>query len=230
MRMPAIALAVLDHRPDVVVLIEFRRTTGGQIAGVLADHGLWHQACTDPGPGTNGILIASRFPLTDSREPSDARARRWIESRIDALDVTLAGIHAPDASSARAQRSYWQSLIEDARVRAGANLLLLGDFNTGRRKMDEEGATFRCTSLLGNLCTLGFTDCWRAAHPERREYTWFSHAGSGFRIDAVYSSAGVRERVQHVAHSMLIATVEGADPPARKTPEFWGVFNNLNVP
>src|SRR5262245_45388589 len=59
-RMPRIALAILSHRPDVVVLTEWRRTTGGQIAGVLADHGLKHQVCTDPPHGRNGVLVAAR--------------------------------------------------------------------------------------------------------------------------------------------------------------------------
>src|SRR5438045_4049374 len=62
-RTPAIALSLLEHRADIVVLTEFRRTTGGQIAGVLFDHGLRFQHSTDPAQGTNGLLIASRTPM-----------------------------------------------------------------------------------------------------------------------------------------------------------------------
>lgn len=91
-RTPEIALDILEQRPDVVILCEFRPGRGGQLRAVLADHGLTHQACASPtptltprsasaapttpntpttapngartdDPGKNSILIASRWPV-----------------------------------------------------------------------------------------------------------------------------------------------------------------------
>jgi hypothetical protein len=67
-RLPEIVLALLGHRPDVVVLSEFRARLGGQIRGILADHGLSHQAATPP-PQTETACSSPRgCPLC--REPT----------------------------------------------------------------------------------------------------------------------------------------------------------------
>ncbi len=206
-RMPEITLALLDHGPDIVVLTEFRSTTGGQIAGVLADVGLAFQATTELAAGSNGILIASRWPLNRVCGAQEIHARRWLACCIPELHLLIGGVHVPDASTGNARLEYWRDLVCVAKdwitAPQCADVLLIGDLNSGRHGLDERGRTFTQTSRLGELATLGYRDVYRELHPESREFSWFSRSGNGFRIDAAWASPGLARRVRSVEYSQM---------------------------
>lgn len=193
-QMAPIALAIVEHAPDALVLTEFRRSTGGQIRAILADHGWVHQACTDPPPGRNGVLIASRLPLEAS---GGARTEKHLEVLIRGLGLRLLGVHIPcdGAGNGPARAEAWRSVLRSARASRGGAAAVMGDFNTGRHHLDEQGATFSHTASLGKLASLGFIDAWRARHPSGREPSWISHTGRGFRIDHAYLSPGLSPRL-----------------------------------
>lgn len=205
-RTPLIALRLCDLAPDLVVLTEHRRATGGQITGVLSDRGLTHQASTDPEPGRNGVFVASRWAL-EQGEPAPApwAANRWLDLRIPALDTWLTAVHAPDthrSDPARIQRqaAYWRHLVRICRERAGMRHLIAGDLNTGRHGLDEAGRTFTGTEFLGIFWTLGYRDAFRLGERAAPAPTWFSHTGSGFRIDAVWASAALSVALEKAWH------------------------------
>lgn len=201
-RMPLIALRLLDHAADVVILTEYRRTTGGQIAGVLADHGLRYQACSNPPAGRNGLLVASRLPI----EVQPGLTHRWGEVVLPGAGLRVLAVHAPhdtpgQASASTARTRFFQSLVSTARERAGEPVVLLGDFNAGRHHLDEDGATFTCTYQLGVLASLGYIDAWRHFNPTGRATTWLSHQGGAFRIDHVFVSPPLADRLESCAYS-----------------------------
>jgi len=206
-RMPLIALSLLDHQADVVVLTEYRRTTGGQIGAVLADHGLTHQLSTDPPKGCNGILVASRLPIDPvAMGPANARAAAHIARRVAAVSIpglgfSLAGLHVPPDGPGIGREAVFQAAVEMARARRDEPFLLLGDFNAGRHHLDEDGATFTCTRLLGQIATYGYVDAFRAIHANAREFTWYSHEGQGFRIDHAFLSAPLAPRLSACQYS-----------------------------
>lgn len=197
-RVPEIALAVLGHAPDVVVLTEFRVARGGQIRAVLADHGLSHQMCTTTGARDNGILAAANSPIVARPDRWDRAAGkgRWLDCSLPRLGLNVSGVHIPDDSKAAEKAMYWKFLIRLARERAMENWVVLGDFNSGRHGADEPGATFTCTQLLGQFTTLGFLDAWRSLHPRSREASWVSHKGAGFRIDSAFLSPPLHKRLR----------------------------------
>jgi exonuclease III len=206
-RMPKIVLRLLEHAADVIIVTEFRRTTGGQIAGVLADHGWSHQVSTEPPAGRNGVLVASRTPL----EPGDkfgtsalcattcARAalrEKLTEVSVPALGLQLAAVHIPCDGRGSGREAAFRAVISAARRRRDTPYLIMGDLNAGRHHLDEEGATFTCTRCLGELASMGYRDAWRDGNKSCREYSWFSHEGGGFRIDHAYASAPLAPRVR----------------------------------
>lgn len=216
-RTPLITLRLCDLAPDLVVLTEHRRATGGQIAGVLSDRGLTHQRSTNPAPGRNGVFVASRWPL-EPAEPAPASwaANRWLDLRIPALDACLTAVHAPDthrSDAARIQRqaAYWQHLVRICRERAGMRHLIAGDLNTGRHRLDEAGATFTGTEFLGRFSALGYRDAFRLRDPSGAAPTWHSHTGSGFRIDAVWVSASLSVAVEHARHDTAATAQNESD-------------------
>lgn len=201
-RMPEIALALLEQAADVIVISEYRRTMGGQLRALLAEHGWEHQLCTEPHLGKNGMLLASRHRLVERRAPVDPPVDgRWVHAHLPGLPLDVIGIHAPDGQTdPTLQTAYWRYLLDTTRSLKDVPCVVLGDFNTGRHKADEAGKTFRCTSLLGLLCTHGYADAWRLLHPQTREFTWFSHTGGGFRIDAAYITAPLTGGLRSASH------------------------------
>lgn len=235
-RTAAIALRLLDHAADVIVLSEFRQTMGGQLRALLAEHAWEHQICSDPPRGRNGMLIASRVPLVRGVQPPTEFSGRFLHAQVAGAGFPLhiLAVHAPDSfdqSPARVTRqaAYWRFILEVARPLAVEHALVLGDFNTGRHRTDEAGRTFRCTELLGQLCTDGYTDAWRHQNPSARDFTWFSHTGGGFRIDAAYASRQLLERLHHAEHLHAPRTAGESDHSALRL-EFRGDFAGFRTP
>lgn len=206
-RMPEIVLSLLDHAPDIVVLTEFRSTTGGQICGVLADVGLRSQITTEPGPGVNGICMASRLPIVRISDATPPNGNRWLACRVPSLDLQIGGVHIPDASAGTTRLEYWRDLVEVARewrnAAQPAHALFIGDLNSGRHQLDEDGRTFTQTSRLGELATLGYRDVYRELYPESRDFSWFSRSGNGFRLDGAWASPELARAVRSVEYSQI---------------------------
>lgn len=235
-RTAAIALRLLDHSADVIVLSEFRSTMGGQLRALLAEHGWEHQICSDPARGRNGMLIASRVPLVRGVDPPPEFCGRFLHVRVDGAGVPLhvLAVHAPDSfdqspSRVTRQAAFWRFVLDVSRPLAGGHALVLGDFNTGRHRADEAGRTFRCTALLGQLCTDGYTDAWRHQNPGVRDFTWFSHTGGGFRIDAAYASRQLLKNLHRAEHLHAPRTERESDHSALRL-EFWGNLAGSEAP
>jgi exonuclease III len=160
-------------------------------------------------------------PAAGVMEQRRARAtrQRLAEVELPRMGITVGAVHVPpDGDPTR--EAVFQEAVETARRRRGEAFVLMGDFNAGRHRLDEAGATFTCTRLLGTLAAMGYVDAWRRLHPEGREYTWFSHEGGGFRIDHCFLSAGLSARLSACRyshkeremglsdHSMLVVDLE----------------------
>ena len=204
-RVPEIVLALLDHDADVVALSEYRPSRGGSIRGVLAHHGYAHQLCTDPPARTNGLLLASRLPLglIPHPEPPKGLTHRFIAGRLGPPDspTNLLIVHIPEVRRSTKKPAAWRFLLDRARELRDHPTVVLGDLNTGRHRLDEQGQTFTCTALLGQLETMGYVDAWRLLHPENKEFTWFSHEGGGFRIDHAHVSEPLLPRLLAARYS-----------------------------
>src|SRR4051812_19417143 len=177
--MPEIVLRLLEHAADVVILTEFRRTTGGQIAGVLADHGWDHQVSTDPPAGRNGVLVASRTALQAGTDLAATAlcttacvqrtlCEKLAEVEVAGLGLTLAAVHIPCDGKGSGREAAFRSLLTAARRRRDRPYLIMGDLNAGRHRLDEKGATFTCTRCLGELASMGYRDAWRDGRGEAR--------------------------------------------------------------
>jgi exodeoxyribonuclease-3 len=214
-RAASIALRLLEIAPDVLVLSEFRTTMGGQLRALLAEHGWEHQLCTDPTTGRNGMLIASREPIRAASAAPAAFAGRFIHVTHLSTGVDIVGVHAPDGfDRSSRQAAYWHHLLDVAKPAATGPCVILGDFNTGRHRQDEAGESFQCTALLGQLCTYGYRDAWRQLHPQDQDFTWFSHQGGGFRIDAAYCSPPLLDALVSARHIHATRTAQESDHSA----------------
>ncbi|MFN0133036.1 MAG: endonuclease/exonuclease/phosphatase family protein [Phycisphaerales bacterium] len=233
-RMPEIALTLLELKPDIVVLTEFRPAAGGQIAGVLADHGLIHHVQNNPPRGSNGLLIAARPPLREIAPISlggvgvnSRAARRLIE--IETPGLALVGIHVPpdawtdNPADTSARERVFARLIEIASARRDRPCALVGDFNAARRDSGGDSPTPTGSASLGKLATFGYVDAWRVTNPGTTEPTWVGHDGRGVRIDHAFLSAPLARRLAacrlwheprlagHSDHSIIVVDLDGVE-------------------
>lgn len=202
-RTPGIVLSLLEYGADVIVLSEFRPMMGGQMAGVLADHGWMHQHATPLEHARNGMCVLSRIPIEPGPSPLPELRRGLSVTCANGLEITA--VHIPDARAGdhRAvgrKSASWLALLEHAAARCGRDHVIIGDFNTGRHRLDESGSTFTATALLGRLATLGYRDAYRIREPGGRAWSWRSCSGRTFRLDHAFVSASLTSRVQHVEY------------------------------
>lgn len=198
-RVAAICDALQAHAADVVVLTEFRENSSGLlIKQALRQGGYQHFASSAPLARTNGVFMASRVAFEQEAAcPNVPRGSwRWLECRFDRF--TIVGLYFPIGVP---KLPFWDYLLAEVSRRAGDAILLVGDFNTGKHYIDEAGATFVGADNPGKLEALGFVDAWRHLNPSGREYTWFSPAGNGFRLDYAFLSQSLASRLRAAAHS-----------------------------
>ena len=95
----------------------------------------------------------------------------------------------------------WHFLIHEGVNFLGKNGLIIGDFNTGKYHLDEEGATFHCSDYMGRLEESSLVDSWRIRNKDAKQFSWYSSSGNGFRLDHVFATKAFDGRITNVAYS-----------------------------
>jgi exonuclease III len=207
-RVDAIARQLRRWAPDVVALSEFRATPpSAELAARLAAAGLGHQLTTADrrSPGSNALLVASRFPLRRVRlRAAPADRLRWLVTAIDApVPLVVGGMHVPNRVSGR-KYPFLDAVLGCARRWALGPALLIGDTNSGRRGIDEENPAFsaREEGWIDGLAGCGWADAFRHLRAEAHAYTWYSPNGrNGFRIDQAFVNAALLARLKDAAYA-----------------------------
>jgi len=175
---------------DVLVITEYRPNKNGKaIRALLEEKGYGHQFTTVTEEKQNGVLVASRLEFeakTDERlaEHSHRVAIAQYEG------FTLYCCYFPQQKE---KQKVFDYLIEECAN--SDRYVITGDINTGLHFIDEKGKSFYCAEALYELDQV-MPDVYRHLHGERKEYSWFSNAGNGFRIDHFMVSPALLEGVQ----------------------------------
>lgn len=206
-RAPAISRALTSWNPDCAVLTEFRATRPSRtIAAHLANLGLTHQLDTARAhaPKHNGLLVASRFPLTPLPMTGIlAELGRWLPVEVHApMPFHLIGMGIPSRDTKRMYEFHDATVVVLAPT-AHALGLAIGDTNTGLPHVDEEGEFFedRDHEWFSRLANTGWIDAYRTRFPMERVFTWHNPAnGRGFRIDQAFATHTMNARIQGIRY------------------------------
>jgi len=203
-RLNGILDALQDHDADIIVITEFRNKPDVPLEARLRERGWNWVSTTNPPSGINGILVASRFEMVDVGydQLAPKPQERWLDVRFPKHGLSLSGVHIPGAGDKWDKRAYWRELVTIGKERVSDNHILVGDFNTGR-KIDAEGTPFKYAEFMDDLEAQGWVDAFRSNYPDAREFTWFSSAGNGFRLDYAYLSPGLAPFLVSVRHSQV---------------------------
>ncbi len=217
-RLPNLLVWLEEAAPDIVVLQEIKCEEPAFPALELQAAG-YHSVVL--GQKTyNGVAILSRQPAEDvlrglPGDDGDAQAR-YLEATV--AGVRVAAIYLPNGNPAPGEKFDYKLAWMD-RLNARARLLLetempvvlAGDYNVIPEPRDaydaaawEGDALFRPESRrrFRALLNLGYTDAFRAIHPERIAWTfWDYQAGrwprdEGIRIDHLLLSPQAADRLE----------------------------------
>lgn len=209
-RVGSIAEVVKSLSPDTVVLTEYRNSAlGDALRSALRLEGWKHQVASPTGERVNGVLVAARYQLSLGHTVVSAAAWERDRSLVVRSEpcIVVAVYFPPEPKKIRS----WERLLVTARALAQEPVLLIGDFNTGKHYLDEAGATFIGPEYLERLEGIGYVDAWRALNPTGREYTWFSSAGNGFRLDYAFLSPALAPTLldaRHIAWPRLLGITD----------------------
>lgn len=220
-RAEAIYNVLTGHKPDVIVLTEYRSKPSAPLITCLAAAGWPHVATSDPGPRVNGVAVLSRETLIAHRTPNSVPADRWVEVEVPAYGLTLAAVYVPVRGRDVAKKdAYWRGVLKAATARRDMPFLFVGDWNTGAPIGDAEpeGTGFTCCEHFVAMLDHGFVDAWRLLHPCQRSFSWYSRRRgadlNGFRIDHAFLSDRLRERLVSCEYSDIERTAGVSDHAA----------------
>ena len=105
-----------------------------------------------------------------------------------------------------AKTRFWDAILQSAFDRKAEPFLFIGDFNTGRHRMDELGKTFVCAEHFERLTQSGWIDAWRHFNGACLEGTWYSRfpggrKGNPFRLDHAFVSPALLPRLRNCYYS-----------------------------
>lgn len=186
------ALGRLDA--DVLVLTEFRiGQRADALTAWLREHGYCQISHGGPPEKVNSVLVAARDGVIRPRPlpAASTHAHRVVELTVG--ETIIVGVYFP--CNVIKDRFWRAEFLPYVASRVGEQCLVIGDFNTGKHRLDEDGATFFSADCIETLEQAGWVDPWRSGNPLAREYTWFNHTGSGFRLDHAYASPAVARRI-----------------------------------
>lgn len=186
---------------DMIVLTEFRENANAQLLrSSLATAGFAYFAAASIAPKENSVCIFSKHPFVPRTYPALSKddGHRLLSAHFEKLAIF--GVYFPLHQK---KLSLFQFLINGDYKPVESAHIFLGDFNTGLYKLDESGSTFYCTEQFAALPESGLIDSWRSRNPEGREFSWYSNAGNGFRLDHVFSSPDANSKIQNVYYDHL---------------------------
>ncbi|MCB9780632.1 MAG: exodeoxyribonuclease III [Alphaproteobacteria bacterium] len=196
---------------DVLCLQELRMQED-QMTGDHTEPRGWKRVQVDAEKkGYSGASVWSRLPVVDQGtgiglDWADAEGRvAWMQ--LDRARVY--SVYLPSGSSGEARQAmkerFMAHFFDWSRdlLATGAPIAICGDLNIAHAEADihNPGANKKNSGFLpherewfSELLGLGWTDCFRAANPDAREYSWWSNRGQaraldrGWRIDYILAS------------------------------------------
>jgi len=194
-RLGAIGDRLVAEESDFCLLTEYRTKPGAALRAQLDGH---HLAETIAPLNQNGLLAYSKKPLRSSataKRSTPRSAHRWLTVYLEEADILALGVHIPNQNERWNKDDFWKHVGAFAKRHRKARAIILGDFNTGL-DADTQNERFLHSPQFQALLDMGWIDCYRAVHGDRREYSWYSPNGNnGYRLDHCFLSASLGSRL-----------------------------------
>jgi len=198
-RTPHIISRLQKQNPDIIVLAEFRNNAyGALIKKELASKGYTEQVHGIAMSRVNTVLVASKVRIESSSYFFELKEHKQRLIGLKFNDFNMIVFYFPTGKRKIPVFDFLLRLIRDC---LNEPTILIGDLNTGKHFIDEEGKTFKVPFYIEKIENAGWIDAWRFFHVSEREYTWYSTKGNGFRLDHAFVSPKMLEKLRMVYYS-----------------------------
>ncbi len=183
-RLTKIVKAIESIKPEVLALSEFRNNKSGlQLRTSLLRLGYRYQVVSHADQDVNSACLFSLYPCSSSLFPKcdETYDHNIVCGRMPAFDIY--SVYFPH----KKKHKLFEFLTE-GELQADQPAIIVGDYNTGKNFIDQAGNSFWYSEQLAALEKKGYADAFRHMHGDKKEYSWFSHQGNGYRYDHTYIS------------------------------------------
>ncbi len=182
-----------NNNIDVLILTEFRNNQNKlTIENELKNQGYEFIETLDVEPKLNSVLIASKREFKSREDFPTLKIHKQRVLKVKIGEYNIYGCYFPGQDL---KKEVFEFLLTEIEKNGKENLIITGDINTGKHFLDKNGATFYHSDYLEKFEKRGLIDAWRKVHGEKKEYTWFSNAGNGFRLDHFFIDENLSERI-----------------------------------
>jgi exonuclease III len=223
---------LLEHvarvAPDILVITEYRtQPEECRLVAGLRNLGLASSEHSKPELRMNGVLVASRWPLNQTRHLLTEGPHRQRLLAVETNGLRVVGAYFPQKTE---KHAVFDAVLPWLREHVDQCAVLIGDLNTGKHRSDEEGATFIASRRMRDIDSTGWIDAWRHVHADRQEFSWYSSRPNGFRVDHAFVSPRLQGAVTNAwyDHSTREGETKATDHSllaielADKSPEAFG--------
>jgi exodeoxyribonuclease III len=170
-------------KPTVIILSEFQNnaTSGLNIRSGLLKAGYRHQFVTHAPSEDNSVLIAALLPCQNEFFPQADPLFAHNILAVHFEPFSIMGVYLPHK-----KKHNLLNYIRDHIAKTERSWIIAGDFNTGINGIDQEGDSFWYEDQLKSYSNINVIDAFRVVHGDKKEYSWYSHQGNGFRYDHTY--------------------------------------------
>ena len=192
-RIKKIISALKNEPSDVIILTEYRNNKNSEeLKKSLSELGYIHQYWFDSEPRINSVIIVSKqefenkenFPILKEHQ------QRVLKVRVNGYNIY--GCYFPGKEL---KKEVFEFLLSEINTRSKENIIITGDINTGKHFIDEKGASFYHSEYLDKFESKGLIDAWRKVNEENKEFSWYSNAGNGFRLDHFFIDVDLADNI-----------------------------------
>ena len=189
-----------NSKSDVYVITEFRNNSNGsEILYFLKQLGYKYIKTIETEQRINSILIASKIKY-ESELFAELEEHKQRVIKIKTSELSIYGCYFPQKNL---KKDVFEFLLKEIKTNKEENIIITGDFNTGKHFIDEKAGSFYCSEYLDKLENSGMVDAWRLINGQKKEYSWYSNAGNGFRIDHFFVSDSITGNIVSCSYSHL---------------------------
>jgi exodeoxyribonuclease-3 len=184
-RINQILIILNYYNADLVVLTEFRNNKNkDKITQTLNSKGYHFFESPACSPTTNTVLIGSKTEFTTTYFQLEVKENSHRIFQIELNGISIYPCYFPQKNL---KKPVFEFLIKQIKSHNPKDkIIVIGDLNTGKHYIDEDKNTFYYSEYLLELEKY-LTDAFRQIHGPIKEFSWYSSAGNGFRIDHCFT-------------------------------------------
>ena len=200
-RIESLISVLIQTKADIIVLTEFRFNNNSNILrNALNKEGYSYATSSSKDPIKNAVAVYSKinFSKLNLVEIDTQQKHRLL--MLDFDEFVLMPVYF---AQKREKKYLFDYLFKNLSTQKNKKICLLGDFNAGLPFQDEVGNSFYCVKEFKQLLNIPLIDSWRSRNPNKKEFSWYSNSGGGFRIDHILSSPIMDQSIKSIGYDHL---------------------------